>query len=132
MTYSTGKREGILALMRAYPTHAFTLEQIVTHICTDGKGRSTVYRLVAELVSEGKLQRLCQGQTRHFTYQYISDGCKKHLHLKCKGCGRLMHTDEELSHKICDGILEATGFALDDGELLFGFCADCAKGGEGK
>ena len=129
MTYTTGKREGILNLLRTYPQNSFTLEQIVTHLCTDGKGRSTVYRLVAELVREEKLQRLCQGQTRHFTYQYVGDGCKKHLHLKCKGCGRLIHMDEELSHNVYESIVDGCGFMLDDGELLFGSCDKCSKGG---
>lgn len=126
MSYNTGKKERIHEFLRENRNKSFTLEQICDSILTDGHGRSTVYRLVSEMVAEGLLHRLSDGRTRHCTYQYIGDKhCAEHLHLKCKGCGRLMHLDAETSQEFEKKLLAVMNFDLDDATLLYGRCAEC-------
>lgn len=126
MGYNTGKRERILAFLKENSDTSYTLEEICAVITTDGKGKSTIYRIVSELVSKDSVRRLSDGKTRHCTYQYVGgDHCHNHLHLKCKGCGRLVHLDEELSRKFERAVLSAGGFMIEEGTLLFGTCKDC-------
>ena len=130
MGYKTGKREKILDLLSANAAVSYTLEEICEQILDDASGKSTVYRIVSELVAGGCLRRISDGRTRRCTYQYIgSPECHNHLHLKCKGCGKLIHLDEEVSHALESSVLAVGGFELEEGTLLFGTCLDC-KGGE--
>ena len=97
MKYTTGKKEAIIAFLSENSAKAFTLEEIAAAITPDGKGRSTVYRIVAELLEEGKVHRYSDGKTRHCTYQYTGTECHSHLHLKCRECGKLIHLTDKVS-----------------------------------
>ena len=126
MKYKTGKRELIIKFLRINSARAFTLEEISDEIASDGKGKSTVYRIVSELVSNGSVRRLSDGKTRHCTYQYIGDAeCASHLHLKCRDCGKLIHLCDEISNEFASALLSLDGFTLEAGSMLFGKCANC-------
>lgn len=128
MRYTTGKRELILAFLSDHADVSYTLEEICDALTDGGKGKSTVYRLVSELVGEGCIRRLSDGRTRHCTYQYVGkECCHSHLHLKCKGCGRLMHLDDGLSREFERAVLNVGGFMIEEGTLLFGTCRNCAE-----
>lgn len=129
MRYSTGKRARILEFLSSDADRSYTLEEICDAVTDGGQGKSTVYRLVSELVAGGDVKRLSDGRTRHCTYQFVgTEGCHEHLHLKCKGCGRLVHLDDELSHRFERAILNSGGFLLEEGTMLFGTCRECAEG----
>lgn len=128
MKYNTGKRERIIKFLRINSARSFTLEEISAEIVPSGNGKSTVYRIVSELVSEGKLKRLSDGKTRHCTYQYVGDEkCVSHLHLKCRDCGKLIHLCDEISKEFANALLSEDGFIIDAGAMLFGKCAECGK-----
>ena len=128
MGYNTGKRERILAFLRDNADNSYALEDICTALTSDGHGKSTVYRIVSELVGEGYVHRLSDGRTRHCTYQYVGgECCHKHLHLKCKECGRLVHLDEEVSRDFERAVMSVDGFTIEEGTLLFGKCRDCTE-----
>ena len=126
MKYSTGKREQILAFLSENADRSFALFDLAERVTDGGKGKSTVYRIVSELLSEGKIRRLSDGKTRHCTYQYIgNEECHSHLHLKCRDCGQLIHLNDDISHKFSDSVLSFGGFTLEEGCLLFGKCKSC-------
>ena len=128
MGYKTGKRQLILELLSRDADSSYTIEEISDAITPDGSGRSTVFRIVSELVSDGCLRRLSDGKTRRCTYQYVGDEhCHRHLHLKCRGCGRLIHLDESVSRTFEEKILSVGGFEIEAGSFLFGTCRDCAE-----
>lgn len=134
MVYNTGKRGQILDFLAANADSAFTLEEICDGILPDGKGKSTVYRLVSELVKEGAVRRLSDGRTRHCAYQFTGrEECREHFHLLCRDCGRMLHLDSALSHAVLDSILTA-GFSPEPGAVIRGRCSSCTvadRGGEG-
>ena len=125
MTYKTGKREAILDFLSTHADSSFSLLEICDAIVADGHGKSTVYRIVSELLGDGCIRKISDGKTRHCTYQYIGDDeCRCHLHLKCRGCGRLYHLGHEISDELSK-TLKDSGFSLDDGAMLFGKCNSC-------
>ncbi len=127
MKYSTGKREQLLAFLSKNADRSFALFDLAEKVTEGGKGKSTVYRIVSELLAEGKVRRLSDGKTRHCTYQYIgNEECHSHLHLKCRDCGQLIHLNEDISHKFSASVLSFDGFTLEEGCLLFGKCKGCA------
>lgn len=128
MGYKTGKRELILELLSSDANASYTMEEIQDAVTPEGSGRSTVFRLVSSLVAEGCIRRLSDGRTRHFTYQYVGDEhCQRHMHLKCRGCGRLIHLDEGISRAFEEEILSVGGFEIEEGSFLFGRCNECAE-----
>ena len=128
MTYNTEKRTELLNYLKNCNGRAMTVDEICEAILKDGKGRSTVYRLISRLVDEGSLRRISDGKTRRVTYQYIYSGsCAEHLHLKCKSCGTLIHLDDVTSHILEKRIMKSEGFTLDEGALLYGICERCAS-----
>ena len=131
MTYNTEKRSEITSFLKASPNRTFTVEEIAAAVCPDGSAKSTVYRIVSKMVGEGSLRKITDEHSRHTTYQYLGGhGCSEHLHLKCKGCGRLIHLDEETSHLLEEKIMTNKHFAIDEGAMLFGRCEGCmTKGG---
>ena len=129
MVYTTGKKERILAFLKGGADASYTLEEICSAVTENGKGRSTVYRLVSELVAGGCVKRISDGRTRHCTYQYVGlEQCHKHMHLKCNGCGKLIHLDERSSRELEKKIFNIGGFAIEEGTFLFGKCGECAGG----
>lgn len=133
MTYNTEKKSEILEFFSKGGGQAFSAEDICSAILKDGRGKSTVYRLISKLVDQGTLRRIADGKTRHVTYQLVNAGsCAEHLHLKCKDCGKLIHLDERTSHSLEISIFKTKGFTIDDGALLYGTCESCgfSKGGE--
>ena len=131
MTYNTEKRTELLNYLKSCNGRAMTVDEICGTILKDGRGRSTVYRLISRLVDEGSLRRISDGKTRRVTYQYIYSGsCAEHLHLKCKECGMLIHLDDVTSHILEKRIMKSEGFALDEGALLYGICESCASTGK--
>ncbi len=133
MIYNTEKRTELLDFLKLGEGRAFTIEEICAAILKDGRGKSTVYRLISKLVDEGEVRRIADGKTRHVTYQYIHSGhCAEHLHLKCKECGRLIHLDGKLSCALGERILKTEGFILDGGALLYGKCGNCTYGEGGQ
>ena len=128
MTYNTEKRAELVRFLESNGGSSVTIEEICAAILTDGKGKSTVYRLMSKLVSDGGVRKISDPKTRHVTYQYIHAGhCSEHMHLKCKECGKLIHLDEETSRNFERQIKCSRGCALDEGALLFGVCGSCVQ-----
>ena len=126
MKYNTGKKKQIVDFLSENSHTAFTLEEISERVAPDGKGKSTVYRIVSELVGESAVKRISDGKTRHCSYQYIGTSeCKSHLHLKCRDCGKLIHLDREISESFTSALRESDGFTLEYGCMLFGKCDKC-------
>ena len=129
MTYKTGKKKIITELLSASPDRAFEIEEICDRILDGGRGKSTVYRLLGELVNEGVVRRLTEDGDRSYRYQYFAGECHGHLHLSCSSCGSLVHLDGEASHRVKESVM-AAGFTLEDGAVLKGECERCRRGGK--
>ena len=125
MKYNTKRREEIISFLMKNRECSFTAEQVAVALIGDSGGRSSVYRILSELTEGGCVRRITDGASRRVAYQYVGDEhCHHHLHLKCKGCGRLIHLDENISREVKDK-LSVGGFIIDEGELLFGRCDAC-------
>ena len=130
--YETKQRRILLDYLNAHPDRGFSVEELydgllAAHPADAIPGKSTLYRLIARLVSEGLVKRFAVGNGRTFAYQIVAcDACDKHLHLKCTECGFLYHMDHAVSEQIMREVLSRSEFSLDEKEtVLFGVCKDC-------
>ena len=124
--YSTENRRRLIDFLRHHPSESYTVDELATILLTDGRGKSSLYRLMARLCEEGAVQKqpaLDGGPVRYRTH---SAECTHHLHLQCTGCGRLIHLDHDLSARLGSQLSEVADFTLDEGRtLLLGTCHLC-------
>lgn len=135
--YETRQRRALLDFLNAHPDGAFSVEELHTELCASAPdepvpGKSTLYRLMGKLVSEGLVKRFPGEHGRQFSYQIVAceacGACDAHLHLKCTACGCLYHMDHAVSERIMSEVLMRSDFSLDEREtVLFGVCSECRQ-----
>lgn len=86
-------------------------------------GVTTIYRYLNLLEKNKNVRTEIRNHTKYF--QYISDECTNHFHLKCKKCGRIIHL-------VCDDFIEMNNhlkekhnFVLDNNAIIYGTCYNC-------
>lgn len=135
-SYDSIQKKALIDYMRRHDYRPLTIDEIVSGLTAEAQsgnyivpGKSTVYRHMTKLVEGGSVKRFVRGNSRQFLYQ-ITDGdkCRLHFHLKCDGCGRLYHMDDEISRSIAEIIGQKNGFLIDRDETTFyGLCRKCKK-----
>lgn len=124
----------LLGFLGKHPNRGFSIEELYAELifaCPDSKapGKSTLYRLIPKLISEGLVKRFSGECGRQFQYQIVP--CKSreaHLHLKCTSCGCLLHLDCATSGRIISEVYTQSAFSLDQKEtVLFGICKSCMQ-----
>ena len=127
--YKTRQKEILLEFLRTLKDRPMSVDEIWGGVSSnpDAPGKSTVYRLINRLCDEGEVKRFEEG--KRFFYQLAGgEDCHHHLHLKCTGCGKLLHMDHDESEKLIETIYGRQGFTVSETETtLFGECGDCRR-----
>ena len=131
--YNTEQKKMLEEFMYKNRDNSFTIDEINEKISSEvgasAPARSTVYRLIKALVEEGRVRKFVNSDSRRASYQLVcGNHCEAHLHLKCMGCGVLIHMDESLSDELVRAINSKNNFSLDEEEtVLYGRCSACGK-----
>lgn len=132
--YKTEQKRLLLDFLESNSDNSYTIDRIVEELRAkdNAPGRSTVYRLMTKLVEEKKVHRFSDEGSRSFLYRIVADDhCRRHLHLKCLQCGKILHLDRATSDALLDRVRAVKDFAVNEEEtLLFGNCAECRHGGQ--
>ena len=98
-------------------------------------GKTTVYRHLEKLITEGQVRRYFLTGGNSACYQYIGSAarCKTHFHLKCESCGELIHLDCDLLEDVAGHVRRKHRFAINSLKTVFyGTCKQCqSKPGKG-
>ena len=122
--YKTRQRKLITDFFENNPDRQFSAND-AANILSNKIGKSTVYREISRMCDEGFLRKY-PGHDGMYVYQLSGENCHKHFHLKCTGCGRLVHLDCHLIDDICSHISSEHGFNIDvSGTVLYGVCKKC-------
>ena len=124
--YRTEQKKLLLAYLSRHADEAFSAGELARTLGECGVGKSTVYRLIAQLTDEGILRRFAR-EGGALSYQYIGgDTCGAHLHLRCTACGKVIHLEGDGSRAFGALLENEYGFRLNEGQtVLLGLCADC-------
>ncbi|MDR2108197.1 MAG: transcriptional repressor [Coriobacteriales bacterium] len=133
--YNTRQREAIVAYLTALGDAHVTVEQIAQHFAQSGTpiGRTTIYRQLNRLESEGLLRRFATDKATADCYQYIAtpQRCSTHFHLLCSSCGQLLHVDCAMLNALQEHVAAEHDFTLDVAATVFrGTCRECLKAHE--
>ncbi len=106
---------------------AFTAQMLIETVTKnhDGIGRSTVFRTLDLLVSEGMLDQihLADGSLR---YTLAPNALVHHHHLICTSCEKTLPFTGCTVETMIDGLEQETGFVISGHQLeFFGVCDDC-------
>lgn len=127
-TYQTEQKRQLLRFLQENKTKQYTIDEMISHMEQEHMpGKSTVYRLIKQLVEEGKVKRCNKNNSRQFVYQLLDgEACSLHFHMQCENCGRLFHMEEEETKQVQNLLHIKENFHLDiSRSLLFGICATC-------
>lgn len=125
--YQTKQKSLLIDFFKKNTKKQFSMNEIISAVCPDGKGKSTIYRIISQMTNSGNLIKM-QSESKAVVYQYVGEGtdCSSHFHLKCSQCGALIHLDCEHIDKISKHILDEHNFILDMKKTVFyGICKNC-------
>ena len=126
--YQTKQKRQLIDYFKNNHRKPFSMNEIMDKVCPDGKGKSTIYRIMSQLTDSGELIKM-QDDSKTVLYQYVGEGtdCCSHFHLKCSQCGNLIHLDCEHIDTISQHIFDEHNFILDMKKTVFyGICKDCS------
>ncbi|MBQ8742855.1 MAG: transcriptional repressor [Clostridia bacterium] len=130
-TYDTEQRRTLVRILETNTDRQFSALELA-RLCEREKpelkiNTSTVYRLLARLVDEGKAERTASPDGHRLLYRYIDAcECAEHIHLKCKKCGQILHLEDEEAEKNLVKAMEKCNFTVDEAQsLIVGVCGKC-------
>ena len=129
--YKTRQRELIVTCLKNNSASSLTAEEISDRLKAEGfsVGKATISRHLDTLVANGSVRKFVAQRGASASYQYTSHNsdCAHHFHLKCLGCGTLVHMGCDFMQNIDRHILEHHGFAVDNSKtVLYGLCKNCS------
>ena len=132
--YQTEQKKMLLAFFASNRSRQFTAEEAAEVLLGEDNpkspGKSTVYRLVAQMAEDGYLRRFAKADgKRGWVYQYHEkNDCQGHLHLKCVQCGALFHLECGMSNELLTHIENMHRFQVDNHKtVLYGLCEHCQE-----
>lgn len=128
--YNTKQRAIIIDILKEHKERHYNADEILDLLKEKNTpvGRATLYRYLDYLVSTGEVKRYYIEEGCGACYQYTSEKCDKHYHLKCNTCGRLFHVDLEDINKVNKAIKKQYGFVIEPARIvLYGCCKDCLE-----
>lgn len=89
---------------------------------------STIYRNLDKMVAEGTVLKYQNEDGRKAVFQYVEEthGCHQHLHMKCVGCGKMIHLNCGFMDEISEHMMRHHHFKLQcENSVLYGICENC-------
>lgn len=128
MQYNTLQKTAVLDLFKHNPNKQFSADDVYEKVCSDGCGKSTVYRLLTNMCSDGLLKKYNNEGSKKSVYQLAGTHCSHHIHLRCVQCGTVIHLDDIFSSDIQRKIFENKNFMIDESiAVLPGKCMSCSS-----
>ncbi len=130
--YKTKTRNSIIEYLKAHSDMRFTARDIFDALSKEDAtlNRSTIYRNLERLCSEGKLIRYKEANCNATCYQFSSchEHCHSHMHAQCSDCGKIFHLDNSFVHDFESQIHDTYGIDVDLGKtVIIGQCENCKK-----
>ena len=100
MHYNTLQKTAVLDLFKHNPNKQFSADEVFEKVGSDGCGKSTVYRLLTNMCSDGLLRKYTKEGSKKSVYQLAGTHCSHHIHLRCVQCGAVIHLDDVFSSDI--------------------------------
>lgn len=127
--YKTKTRQNLYNILSKSKNKLLTINEINEIIKTKkiNVGITTIYRYLSELEKENKIikQIRSNGEAE---YQITDEECLKHIHIKCKKCGKFIHLDCVEFNQLNEHLMNKHELLIDLNLSNFiGTCEQCNK-----
>lgn len=130
--YNTKQREEVLSYLQGMSGEHITVNDICNHLTESGAavGMTTVYRQLDKMVKEGIVKKYIIDASSAACYEYVDtySACQENgcTHLKCTGCGKLIHLHCDDLKATERHIFEEHEFKADmTRTVIYGLCKNC-------
>lgn len=133
MKYNTKHKKALIGFLAKNFNKHFTIEELKLETTKNdiNIGQTTLYRLLDELVLDGKVKKYFIDNKRSACYQYVKkqEENDNHFHMICHKCQTLLHLDCNKMDFLVSHIYEEHNFFIDPSKIvLYGICDKCKKG----
>lgn len=130
-SYKTKQRDQILDCLIKNKDRHITADEIRLTLNEEKSlvGKTTVYRYLDKLVSQGIVRKYLVEGGKSACYQFMerNNVCNNHFHLKCVDCGELFHLECNYLGELDSHIRDHHDFHVDNSKtVLYGQCGSCA------
>lgn len=121
----TAPRRAVIEILARRADH-LTIEEIALAVGGDEAHRATIYRTVEVLADAGVLSAFRDTNAPARFHLASLDDDSRHLHARCRSCGRVVALPVEVLADVADRAAAAAGFVVDaQHSMLVGRCRDC-------
>ena len=118
--------------MQRHPEQAFDVGTLLRDMREQDKmvDRATIYRTLDRMTRDRRLIAFRPDDTDRLFYQSAAEGesCHRHLHARCRACGRVIHLEDLFAEDFLRQVQEAYGFEVTlDNSGLSGYCRNCRE-----
>lgn len=129
--YKTRQKTAILDYLKDNRDRHVTVNEIANYLrdSENPVGVTTVYRYMDSLLQAGIVQKYLLDSEGGAFYEYIGENCcNEHFHLKCEGCGDLIHMECGQIRELYDHIKTGHDFGVNSIKTVFyGTCEKCRQ-----
>lgn len=126
--YSTKQKSIIMEILKENKEKLLSPDEIldILKLKDESCSKATLYRFLDNLVLTKEIRKCYNQDSNRFEYQLCQGDCSRHLHLKCKKCGLVIHLDCHDTEEFLHHISEEHGFLIDNYEsTIYGLCPKC-------
>lgn len=123
--YKTKQRKLIKEYLISNKDKFINVEDVLQYMKSQNQpvGETTIYRFLKLLEENDSVRTEIREHAKY--YQYISNECTTHFHLKCKKCGKTIHLECNTFDSVNNHINKEHGFNLDHNTIIYGTCENC-------
>ena len=130
--YKTNSRTRIMEYLQLNKDRTVSAADIESHLTDENNpvNKTTIYRYLDKLEADGNIIKYASEKGDKTTYQYVEreHKCDEHLHLKCTGCGAIIHLDCVFMDEIAEHVKKDHGFRIQcKNSVVYGLCDRCQK-----
>lgn len=130
--YNTRQKQIIFDYLANNRDVLMTCDEILDGLKVSGTpvGKATLYRFLDTLVTSGDARKIVDDGKKSAAYQLLDKDmdCGGHMHLKCTGCGSLVHLGCDFMSSVGEHVLSHHQFRIDNSKtLIYGLCGNCCE-----
>ena len=126
---NTEQKDILIKYLKENSGEHLSIQEIYKEL-KDDIGKTTIYRIINNLIEKGVVTKIPLENKQGFCYKYNlkNENCNSHYHLICEKCNNLYHFKSEEVAKVSKEAEQNENFEIDNNRIVFyGICKQCKE-----